>query len=365
MSANTRKLFGTIHLWMGLLVGIPAAILGVTGIVLMLVHPLPAQVGASIPPDIDRTLALARTAAPKGAVVQQFAPPVAAGQPATVRFAAPRTSENPRGFAAVEIDPATGAIVPPAPPTAAENWMRIMHDLHGNLMVGGREGRQVVGWVGIAMTLMGVTGIVIWWPKPHKWREAFTVKTSGTRRRLLHDLHGAAGIWGLIVFVIVSVTGVLIAFPIGGAPGGGGRQRAANDVPALIDLHVDAAVAAAAAKAPGMGLIDVAMPRGPADTYRIRMAPAGTERSAPPYIVTVSADASTVESVRDPASAPFDERLRAWNRALHMGMGLGWIWWIFVAVSGVLPVLFAITGIWLWLIKRRNKVLMAQQHPAQ
>ena len=116
MSANTRKLFGTIHLWMGLLVGIPAAILGVTGIVLMLVHPLPAQVGASIPPDIDRTLALARTAAPKGAVVQQFAPPVAAGQPATVRFAAPRTSENPRGFAAVEIDPATGAIVPPAPP---------------------------------------------------------------------------------------------------------------------------------------------------------------------------------------------------------------------------------------------------------
>ena len=365
MNATTRKLSGTIHLWMGLLVGIPAAILGVTGIVLMLVHPLPAEVGASIPPDIDRTLALARTAAPEGAVVQQFAPPDAAGQPATVRFAVPRSSQNPRGVLAVEIDLATGSIVPPAPPAAAGSWMRIMHDLHGNLMVGGRQGRQIVGWVGIVMTLMGVTGIVIWWPKPHKWREAFAVKTSGTTRRLLHDLHGAAGIWGLIVFAIVSMTGVLIAFPIGGAPGGGGRQRAADEVPAPIDLHVDAAVAAAAEKAPGMGLIDVAMPRGPTDTYRIRMAPAGTERSAPPYIVTVRADASTVESVRDPATAPFNERLRAWNRALHMGMGLGWIWWILVAVSGVLPVLFAITGTWLWLIKRRNKVSTAQQQPAQ
>ncbi len=365
MNANTRKLFGTIHLWMGLLVGIPAAILGVTGILLMLVHPLPAEVGASIPPAIDRTLALARTAAPEGAVAQQFAPPEAAGQPATVRFAVPRTSENPRGFVAVEIDPATDTIVPPAPPAAAGLWMQIMHDLHGNLMVGGREGRQVVGYVGIAMTLMGVTGIVIWWPKPRKWREAFTVKTTGTTRRLLHDLHGAAGIWGLIVFVIVSVTGVLIAFPIGGAPGGGPRQRAVEEVPPAFELHVDAAVAAAAAKTPGMGLIDVAMPRGPTDTYRIRMAPAGTERSAPPFIVTVRADASTVESVRDPASAPFNERLRAWNRALHMGMGLGWIWWILVAVSGVLPVLFAITGTWLWLIKRRSKVPIAQQEPAQ
>ena len=125
---STKNLFGTIHLWAGLIVGIPAAILGVTGILLMAVHPLPAQVGASIPPDIDRALTLARTAAPEGAVVQQFAAPASDGNPLTVRFSVPRTADNPRGMFQVQIDPTTSTVLPP--PVSPMGWQRKIGRAH-------------------------------------------------------------------------------------------------------------------------------------------------------------------------------------------------------------------------------------------
>lgn len=368
MNARVKKTFGAIHLWAGLIVGIPAAILGFTGIALMVAHPLPAEIGAVVPTDIDRTIAIARASAPEGAAVLQYVPPEGPGAPASVRVAGPRTPDNPRGFQTIEIDTEQGTILPPS--VSPMGWQRIMHDLHGNLMVGGRGGRQLVGWVGVVMTLMGITGVVIWWPKAGKWREAFSVKTTGTTRRLLHDLHGAAGIWGLIVFVIVCLTGVVISFPAWfGAGGGGGPpggpQREAQGTPSALELRVDAALAVAMQDRPGMGLIDVAMPRSAEDTYRFRIAPVGRDRAAPALTVMVDAAATKVQSVRDPATLPFGERLRAWSRQLHAGMAAGTIWWVLVLASGVLPVLFAISGTWLWLIKRRNKALVSVQQPAQ
>src|SRR5438477_655925 len=64
-----------------------------------------------------------------------------------------------------------------------------------------------------------------------------------------------------------------------------------------------------------------------------------------------------VLSVRD--RQPCRRRgLRAFVRNLHTGSGLGWIWWLPVLASGLLPLLFILSGTSLWLIKRRNRARM-------
>ena len=39
----------------------------------------------------------------------------------------------------------------------------------------------------------------------------------------------------------------------------------------------------------------------------------------------------------------------------------GWTWWILVTLSGVLPVIFCNSGIWMWLLKRKNRAAVAAQ----
>jgi len=57
--------------------------------------------------------------------------------------------------------------------------------------------------------------------------------------------------------------------------------------------------------------------------------------------------------LRDPRQFSTGESFLAWQRALHVGSGLGWGWRILVFLSGFLPLLFAITGFAMWLTKRR------------
>ena len=53
--------------------------------------------------------------------------------------------------------------------------MRTVHDIHGSMLVGGREGRALVGWFGVGMLALGISGVVLWWPKG-SWRGAYGVR---------------------------------------------------------------------------------------------------------------------------------------------------------------------------------------------
>jgi uncharacterized iron-regulated membrane protein len=353
-----KRLFGTLHLWVGVIIGIPAAILGATGIILMLVHPLPTKVTTeTFAPiaDIDAIVAAVRAAAPAGATPQQIdAAP--AGRPVNVRLSVPRTPENPRGLLRMQVDPATLA-VKPAPAQSGMSMARIAHDLHGSLMIG-REGRPIVGWVGVFMCGLACSGIVLWWPRRGRWSAAFKITGKGTRWMVLREIHGAAGIWGLIVFFIISFTGVLVAFPpAGGGPGAreGGRDGARR-AEAPLELHADAAVAQALAGHTGYVLRSLALPRDSGGSYKVSIMPVGSDRYMPPVTVTVDASASRVLAVKNIA-----EDARAWARPVHVGGGMGLVWWVLTLLSGILPVVFAISGIWMWLIKRGAKARMAER----
>jgi uncharacterized iron-regulated membrane protein len=295
-------------------------------------------------------IAAARAVAPEGAVPQRYMPPSGHHEPASVRFTVPQSPAAPRGFVQIFVDPDGTAHTGPR----AAGWERMVHDLHGSFM-SGQSGRTVVGIVGIVMAGLSISGLILWWPARGQWRSAFTVSTKGSVRKILRDLHGATGIWGLIVFVIVTVSGIVLSFPAA-RPGQGGGPRAAAP---LESYRADAAVALARATETGTVVRSVTFPRTATDTYKVELAAEADDRNTLPATVLVNEAATQVVETRPPVAVTDD--FRTFMRALHTGRVPGWIWWSLVLASGVLPVIFAVSGISLWLVKRRNRARVAAQ----
>src|SRR6185437_5325011 len=72
---------------------------------------------------------------------------------------------------------------------------------------GGQTGLFINGLGAIAVSLLALSGVIVWWPgKRHLWR-AMTVRRHAPLPRLLRDLHGALGFWLLLLVLLWTLTG--------------------------------------------------------------------------------------------------------------------------------------------------------------
>lgn len=85
-------------------------------------------------------------------------------------------------------------------------------DLHDNLL-GGATGRIINGIGGIVVTLLGLTGLIIWWPGIQNWRRSLTLRRKVGWKRLNWDLHSALGIWAVLFVILFGVTGAYLGIP--------------------------------------------------------------------------------------------------------------------------------------------------------
>jgi uncharacterized iron-regulated membrane protein len=90
--------------------------------------------------------------------------------------------------------------------------------------------------------------------------------------------------------------------------------------------------------------------------------PEGKAAGGPLAWVLVDPWSARVLDVVDPKNYSAGETIMAWQHGLHEGAGLGWTWRILVFISGFLPPLFVITGIWMWLVKRRARRTIAARY---
>jgi len=84
--------------------------------------------------------------------------------------------------------------------------------LHSNLL-SGSTGRIVNGIGGIGLTLLCLTGAVIWWPGIQHWRRSMTVNWRAHFARISWDLHSAMGFWILPFVLVWGLSGIYFAFP--------------------------------------------------------------------------------------------------------------------------------------------------------
>src|SRR5579871_4326098 len=67
-------------------------------------------------------------------------------------------------------------------------------NLHENLLAG-TAGRAVVGAGGACLALVGISGMILWWPGIEHWRRSLTIDWKASAARLNWDLHNTLGFW--------------------------------------------------------------------------------------------------------------------------------------------------------------------------
>jgi uncharacterized iron-regulated membrane protein len=84
--------------------------------------------------------------------------------------------------------------------------------LHDELLYGS-DGRFWNGVFSALVTLLCLTGAVVWWPGVNRWRRSLIVKASGGWRRFSWDLHSAMGAWLFLFIFMWGVSGFYMGVP--------------------------------------------------------------------------------------------------------------------------------------------------------
>ncbi len=84
-------------------------------------------------------------------------------------------------------------------------------DLHDNLFAG-TTGRNVNGVGAVALLVLALSGMVIWWPGIKTWRRSLTVHRGGGGRLTWH-LHSMIGFWSLGFSLVFGLSGVYLVIP--------------------------------------------------------------------------------------------------------------------------------------------------------
>src|SRR5262249_2821238 len=85
-----------------------------------------------------------------------------------------------------------------------------LHIFHENLTIPEYSRRQIVGWAGVGLLIMSLTGLWLWWPRGSDLLRALRWKRS---TRFTFNLHHLLGFWISIPLAVVSLTGIYLAFP--------------------------------------------------------------------------------------------------------------------------------------------------------
>jgi uncharacterized iron-regulated membrane protein len=310
-------------------------------------------------------------------------------QPVAVRFpaeqgwpvivmgrGAPRTEGGPMRIINVYLDPPTGRALDVV--DFRSSFFGWLHRFHENLTIPEYSGRAIVGWVGVGMLILSLTGIWLWWPRGGaflpglRWRRA-PYTTS--------NLHHLLGFWISIPLAVVSLTGIYLGFPQTARqfmssiapmnpqaprPAFGAVVRdarlAPDDAlsralasqpgarPAVIFLPIPSANSSERGRARGaeqQGRGEGSRDAGAVWRVQLRNAESGE-------IATVTVDDRSGAVARLPGPLAGD-RAAQWIRWIHECSHSGPVWQFVVFLTGVLPLVFAVTGVIMWWRGRRSR----------
>ena len=342
-----RSLSFQIHKWLGIVLAILVIPISLSGAALVWHDWLDEQVNPQRYPEVTAPLlSSARYVASAGSLVQvgeritsMSFPGDRGSVQVTVSKAAKGGGRPQRAW--IYLDPASARPIERA--GTGEGLVRVLHGLHGSLMVPGM-GRQIVGWVGVAMLLSSLTGLWLWWPTKGRF-------TRGLRWRrrpdLNSNLHHMSGFWISLPLAVLSATGVWISFPavfsVSAPAGPGGPGGAARPLTET-KLGPDDALAAARALAKGRPA-NLAWPTDKKPEWTVSVKGAGK----PQEVKVGDSDAKASLVPVKP------ETLARTMRRIHDGTGMPVVWQVIIFIGGVLPALLAVTGILMWLRMRRRR----------
>jgi uncharacterized iron-regulated membrane protein len=358
-----RRVLVQVHLWLGIGLAVLLVPISLSGAALVwhdqfdaLIHPsrYAATAGPSLPP--SQLITHASAALERGFQPIAVRMPESEGWPATVSAREGRRGEGARPrLVTVYLDPPTGRVLDTV--EFRDSLIGVLHRFHENLTVPEFNGRAIVGWVGVAMLILSLSGIYMWWPRNGGFLRGLRF-TRGPK--LSFNLHHLFGFWISLPLAVVSATGIYLGFPQQGRdmlasvasmspPQRGGFAAPLMQKPGLT---IDRAAEIASATVAGGKLAAVFLPAQQSGAWRVQ-------------VRDVQSDDTTTIMVDDRSGTPSrvmplsGDRAAQWIRGLHEGSRGGVLWQFLVFACGVLPTLFVITGVLIWLRSRRPRPVTA------
>ncbi|MEO6319127.1 MAG: PepSY-associated TM helix domain-containing protein [Polaromonas sp.] len=388
--AKTRSLLQKIHLYIGLCFGGVFMLLGLTGSAIAWLH----EIDSLLNPDLFHVRSMSGVVADNPvrvapAKVQEVLDRLAAdpqyGRPVQLMLPEhadevlvawyPKESSDQDSPLAIRISRQVMVNPYTLQVTGERDWgelglsrrllMPTVFHLH-RYLAAGEFGKTVVGVAGLVLLIAAITGIVLWWPKPSRkaLRQALSISYRGSWPRLNYSSHRAAGFFAAPVFIVLGFSGWYFNLPkwvipiVSSVATVSAPDKPGNRAPSRGGTLVSPRQAMEAAQAlfPHSRVSRIALPNKPSMPYEIRVRqPNEVRKGDGATRIMVDAYSGAILQVRDPMRAPGGDTFLSWLFPLHSGEAFGSVGRIFITCFGVVPLLFLMTGLGIYL-KRKKKV---------
>ncbi|WP_026606882.1 PepSY-associated TM helix domain-containing protein [Methylocapsa acidiphila] len=358
-SPNRRSLWRRIHLWIGLGAGALIVPICFSGVLLVfgedidrLLDPARYAVsGPAIGQGIDVYLANAELAAPGGrAATLRW--PATSGAPIIVFLRSGEGEKRTASGASLRmayLDPPTGRALGVV--DARASFIGRAHSLHGDLMLPNLSGRQIVGFIGVGLLTLAVTGLKLWWPASRRFLQALWWRRGA---KVSVNLHYVLGGWIALPLGLMALTGAYLGFPQQGraliaafselSP----RPMRQGPAAALLRrpiLDPDRVVALALQTGSSLRPTALVSPTEQDGLWRVQLSDAEDALR----VVTVD-DATSAVKVEPPPTR--GDGVAVWLRQIHEASHHGPIWRAIGVLCGLAPAIFLVTGVMMWLRRR-------------
>jgi uncharacterized iron-regulated membrane protein len=208
-----RRAIFQVHLWTGLALGLYVVVLSATGSALVYRRELVAAFRTPLPPvepsrqrlSIEEVRASAQRAYPEHEILKLHE--TINRRTAVVQVDLMRNEETKERL----FNPYTGEDLGDAF-TWGEQAVLWTVRLHDDLLAGA-TGRYWNGVASAFVTILCLTGAVVWWPGVSRWRRSLVVKARSGWRRFTWDLHSVTGAWLFLFILMWGVSGFYMGVP--------------------------------------------------------------------------------------------------------------------------------------------------------
>ena len=349
-----QQVLRQVHLWLGLVAGLFIVMMGLSGFALVYrirleraAEPRIAdRAPGAMPLSLD-VIATRLASTHPGAKIGRIVFPETAAGPLLVSADLKDTKR-----AQIFFDPATGQDLGEKRSIA---WLDWIADLHQNLLLG-KTGRALTGVIGVALLLLSASGVLSWLAGTRDWKRSLSLPQPGPWRRVNFQTHRWAGLWINALLIVISSTGIVLAWPsifqgaampvqAGAQPGRGAHKPL---------LSLDEYIRAATAAIPHGVVREMRLASRGANSVSIAIWTQGDIRPKGGNTVLLDPASARVISVERASAASLSVKFVELANAIHKtelgGLPLQVPW----SLLGFAPALLFVSGVGIWWQRRQT-----------
>lgn len=364
---EVRQVLFQIHWFLGITAGLVLALMGVTGALMSFENEIQRALSPGIvtlqgaaTPALTPDTVIERAETQQGQRVTSLVVSSEPGRAWQVQFEA--REKGKRGEHSF-IDPRDGHLLGHA---NGEGFFRTVEDLHRWLALPGGPrgiGRQITGFSAIALVFFALSGLYLRWPKRAlDWRAWFHLDLRMTGRNLYRALHAVIGGWVLLFYLLSALTGLWWSYDwyrqgvLHALTGKSTREeesRAGKEPgsPQPIDRAWQRFLTIEGQR---FATVSISLPSGD-EPVRFRALPIGARHDRMVDDLRIAPADGRIVKADYYASRPLGQVIATSMYELHRGAFFGMIGRIVMLITSLTMPLFTITGLLLYLARRRRK----------